>query len=837
MIELHELLTAIDPAQTDYTEWVSVGMAIKHEGGTVTDWEEWSARDSQRYHPGECAKKWNGFIGSGTPVTAGSLVELAKRHGWRPQPRTWGEDAAYGWETECIHNPYENGRIDPTWVEPADVQAPTDSDWNPAKELITYLETLFEATDYVGYVTECWQNEEGKALPSKGAYTRTAGELITELQRSNSMDTIGTVRPEVGAWIRFNPLDGKGIRDANVTAMRYALIESDSMTIEMQAALYQQLELPVAALVHSGGKSLHAIVRINATTMEEYRERVNFLHKVCNDAGLKIDTQNKNPSRLSRMPGVMRNGNKQYLVGTNQGKATFEEWREAILDRRDDLPDFKCLADVFNDLPPLAEALIDGVLRKGHKMLLCGPSKAGKSWMLLQLALAIAEGREWLGWRCAQGRVLYVNLEIDEASCSHRLKDLYTALDWEPANIGNIDLWHLRGKAVPMDALAPKLIRRALVQRAMGRGYVAIIIDPIYKVITGDENAADKMAFFCNQFDRVCTELKAAVIYCHHHSKGAQGQKSAKDRASGSGVFARDPDVQIDIIELNVTEAMRKAATDRKIANEVADLLDETTDGWRNELSQDAAIVAEQIAAFAKEKIGERLEVHLAPIRHSMGQMTAWRMEGTLREFAPMPPRCFWFRHPFHTTEQADALMDAKAEGEEPAWKAQQEATKEAKANARRERVERLALAFSALSLGGSHVPWGKLAKESGIDDIIEDDGKPTRAASAILKTAELKVCRDGNVRHLEDAEQWESDNPQEKPPTAQDVKWNKKLARLRRAIMQAQRESQDGIARIGAIESIMENVKRGTIKNWLKLCDEYRRNEDGSITPVEGEP
>ena len=54
--------------------------------------------------------------------------------------------------------------------------------------------------------------------------------------------------------------------------------------------------------------------------MEEYRERVNFLHKVCNDAGLKIDTQNKNPSRLSRMPGVMRNGQKQYLVGTESGQ-------------------------------------------------------------------------------------------------------------------------------------------------------------------------------------------------------------------------------------------------------------------------------------------------------------------------------------------------------------------------------------------------------------------------------------------------------------------------------------------------------------------------------------
>ena len=52
---------------------------------------------------------------------------------------------------------------------------------------------------------------------------------------------------------------------------------------------------------------------------------------------------------------------------------------------------------------------------------------------------------------------------------------------------------------------------------------------------------------FCNQFDKVCTELGCAVIYCHHHSKGGQGGKKSMDRASGSGVFARDPDALLDL--------------------------------------------------------------------------------------------------------------------------------------------------------------------------------------------------------------------------------------------------------------------------------------------------
>ena len=89
--------------------------------------------------------------------------------------------------------------------------------------------------------------------------------------------------------------------------------------------LRNNMELPVACLVHSGKKSLHAIVRIDAADYAEYRKRVDYLYAVCKKNGLEIDTQNRNPSRLSRMPGVMRQGHKQFLVDTNIGKASFVE--------------------------------------------------------------------------------------------------------------------------------------------------------------------------------------------------------------------------------------------------------------------------------------------------------------------------------------------------------------------------------------------------------------------------------------------------------------------------------------------------------------------------------
>lgn len=111
-----------------------------------------------------------------------------------------------------------------------------------------------------------------------------------------------------------------------------------------------------------------------------------------------------------------------------------------------------------------------GVLRQGHKMLLAGPSKAGKSFSLIELCIAIAEGASWFGWPCTQGRVLYVNLELDRASCLHRFKDVYQALGIPAQHLQNIDIWNLRGRSVPMDKLAPKLIRRAA-----KKDYIAIV--------------------------------------------------------------------------------------------------------------------------------------------------------------------------------------------------------------------------------------------------------------------------------------------------------------------------------------------------------------------------
>ena len=117
------------------------------------------------------------------------------------------------------------------------------------------------------------------------------------------------------------------------------------------------------------------------------------------------------------------------------------------------------------------------------------------------------------------------------------------------------------------------------------------------------------MGAFCNQFDKICNETGSAAIYCHHHSKGAQGAKRAMDRASGSGVFARDPDAQLDMIELELEDEFKQQYLDNPYAS-------------------------------------------------------AWRLESSLREFANIKPVNFWFEHPIHRLDDKNLLEKNYASGD-----------------------------------------------------------------------------------------------------------------------------------------------------------------------------
>lgn len=543
MSDIIDLLDHIPVSSLEYTDWITVGMALKHEGYSVDVWDSWSRADN-RYKEGLCAKKWDTFReDSDKIVTGGTIYDMAAKFGYVPQKR---EIRVFDWDDEILYDGDPEVIVNTAWLDTSNtIEQPKD--FNGTDQLRRYLQILFKPAEIVGFCVDAeYDQERGKWSPStRGVYGMTAKQLLNDIKKhpDDIGAVIGDYHKEAGAWIRFNPLDGTGVQNTNVTDLRFALIESDSLELERQKALMEELKLPIAVMVYSGAKSIHSIVRVDAVNIQDYREKVDYLYRICEKNGLLIDKQNKNPSRMSRMPGVERGEKKQFILAENIGCKTFDEWKEYIEDSIDTYPDIVTFSDL-EELPPLAPELIEGILRKGHKMLISGASKAGKSFLLIELAICITTGKRWLGFKCAKGRVLYVNLEVDGASFIHRVDSVKSII--APDERLELDVWNLRGEPAEINKLAPRLVRRA-----KDKGYALIILDPLYKINEGDENSASEMAKFFNKIDYIGKQLGVSIACCHHHSKGSQGGKFAMDRASGSGVFARDPDALLDMIQID----------------------------------------------------------------------------------------------------------------------------------------------------------------------------------------------------------------------------------------------------------------------------------------------
>lgn len=331
----------------------------------------------------------------------------------------------------------------------------------------------------------------------------------------------------------------------------------------------------------------------------------------------------------------------QTLLATNIGCKNWADWKDHIEGIDDDLPPLVSFWDQLKDPPQLSPELIGGILREGNKMIITGESKAGKTCLSQNLAVCIAEGRPWLNkFQCEEGKVLYMNLEVEAASLFNRFRLIYAANGWKPTEkCQNIIPWNLRGHAIPLDKLADKVIRRC---RNTGP-YKAIILDPLYKVQQGDENSAEAIIKFTNALDKICHETGAAIIYDHHHPKGSTGDRKVIDRGSGSGVFSRDADAICDISFLEPGKQLL-------------------------------------------EVIGKQIENGEKPMQISF----------VLRDFKDIQPLNIWFAFPVHYIDTTNLLEGAPVEGSREANLQQS-----SKRTTESERIETLRQGFVACEEDG----------------------------------------------------------------------------------------------------------------------------------------
>lgn len=189
----------------------------------------------------------------------------------------------------------------------------------------------------------------------------------------------------------------------------------------------------------------------------------------------------------------------------------------------------------FSEEPRPLDLVLPGMIA-GTVGALVAQGGAGKSWLALEIAFAVAGGPDILQLGVpATGPVLYLPAEDPSLAIEHRLFAARDAVSGSVDRLAdNLEIVPLMGRAV--DILVPAWA--AAIER-MAIGKRLVVIDTLRRFHSGDENSAGEMARLLGAMEGICERTGTSVLFLHHTAKGAtlNGAGDAQQASRGSSVL------------------------------------------------------------------------------------------------------------------------------------------------------------------------------------------------------------------------------------------------------------------------------------------------------------
>lgn len=188
----------------------------------------------------------------------------------------------------------------------------------------------------------------------------------------------------------------------------------------------------------------------------------------------------------------------------------------------------------FRERPlPGVKWLVHGLIPKPGRFLLVGGPKAGKSNLALQIALAVSQGKDFLGSHVTKGRVLFLQFDASDFEWKDRFDSLYEAgvdLSGDNHIILPKDL-HKPFDSVNMDSQNWLTSVIAQVNPDL------VILDVLREMHSADEDSSTEMKIACTPLFHILRNQ--AVLILHHTTKLQEGVDSDPIKAArGTGYLS-----------------------------------------------------------------------------------------------------------------------------------------------------------------------------------------------------------------------------------------------------------------------------------------------------------
>lgn len=230
--------------------------------------------------------------------------------------------------------------VDPAWLyqrSPVDVTGLTPADfldalYGPGERVLCFT-AQYSQGDY-GFVRGASDDVGRPGVPPASEWVELGDDHGDKNERLTTRETPKPLQSaKEGVWFLAQPVDGKWHLDPRlkdkqtglpkwsrrsevaVTDWRWMVLESDSAPVAMWLNFLVQLKLRIAALYTSGGRSVHALVKVNASSKPQWDQMRDMLSPVLSKLG--ADPAAMSAVRLTRLPGCYR-----------RGKMRVETWRD-----------------------------------------------------------------------------------------------------------------------------------------------------------------------------------------------------------------------------------------------------------------------------------------------------------------------------------------------------------------------------------------------------------------------------------------------------------------------------------------------------------------------------
>jgi hypothetical protein len=167
------------------------------------------------------------------------------------------------------------------------------------------------------------------------------------------------------------------------------------------------------------------------------------------------------------------------------------------------------------------EWIVENLIEKDVTTMFVGPAGGGKSFVVLDMVRAIAQGRKFAGLKTRQSPVLYLDRENSDAVVKTRLMDV---LGFKPHEGDEKRLVYWGGWAEDYPESPDNSLVKKWVQENPG---CVVVFDSFVRFNPGEENSATDVAAFFDKIDRL-KALGASIILIHHTGKSG-GYRGSSD--------------------------------------------------------------------------------------------------------------------------------------------------------------------------------------------------------------------------------------------------------------------------------------------------------------------